>query len=296
MSLIRAHEISDEVEAQLRCRLSRTPRSSSTRTPKGWRSARLAFHGGSKRHEQRAQGAAADRCQPRHRPCDGQALQRCRAGGSSPARATRCRPSASATRTGPTISPPISATRPISSASSPRPAIFSTGRSTRLVNNAGVSPKTAVQRAARQPQRRARRLASGVSAQFFVPLTLSRGLRPGAGARQGCDRQHHLDRRPPGPSVRRLGLFDLEGGAVGADPRDGGRIRRARGARQRGGAGRDRDRDAVARDRGAAAAHSAPPARHPVRRRRRRSFSCAATTPAYVTGTEISVNGGQHIY
>ena len=112
-----------------------------------------------------------------------------------------------------------------------------------LVNNAAVSPKTAF-------KERLGILNGALDAwrgvfelNFFAPLALARGFAPGPSSWPGDDRQHHLHRRPRHPPLRRLGLQHLEGGALGADPRNGGGIRRSGRPGQCGGAGRDRDRD-----------------------------------------------------
>src|SRR6267378_1591338 len=72
MSLIRAHEISDEVEAKLRAAYPHAE----IRIQRESRSRARTFRAGLRRDEQRAQDPAADRCQPRHRARHGQALQR----------------------------------------------------------------------------------------------------------------------------------------------------------------------------------------------------------------------------
>ena len=96
------------------------------------------------------------------------------------------------------------------------------GRLDALVNNAGISPKGDGRRAAEHPRPPTCATWGQVfHVNFFAPVVLARGLKDEVvgGERRGG--QRHLDRRHPGASVRRRGLCHLEGGAEGADPRDG---------------------------------------------------------------------------
>ena len=119
-----------------------------------------------------------------------------------------------------------------------------------LVNNAGVSPKTDFKERLGCLNGAIDQWREVFELNFFAPLRLGRGFAAALHRGGGRHRQRDLDRRPPGASLRRQRLRDVEGGALGPDPRDGCRVRPPLGAGQRGGAGRDRDRHAVARDRG----------------------------------------------
>ena len=98
------------------------------------------------------------------------------AGGSSPARATRCRRNASETRTGPITSLPISAIPRISTVLSAEAKDFLDGPLHALVNNAGVWPKS--------PTRERLGTLNGdiedwhrvFHLNFLVPLILSRAF------------------------------------------------------------------------------------------------------------------------
>ncbi len=111
-----------------------------------------------------------------------------------------------------------------------------------LVNNAAISPKA----------EGGKRLDSIATSQndwhrvfqvnFFAPIMLARGLLRRAPGDEGLSGQRHLDRRLARASVRRRGLFDVEGGTRRAHPRDGARFRRRRRAGQCHRAGRNRYR------------------------------------------------------
>ena len=59
---------------------------------------------------------------------------------------------------------------------------------------------------------------------FFAPIMLARGLMDELEAAQGRGGERHLDRRLARASFRRRRLFDIEGGARRADPRNGVRL------------------------------------------------------------------------
>ena len=93
---------------------------------------------------------------------------------------------------------------------------------------------------------------------LFAPLKLSRGFAAALHKGKGAIVNVTSHRRASHSPFRGIGLFDFEGGLVGADPRNGQRIRRSRRARQRGGSRRDRDRHDPA---GIRASHPAHPPR-----------------------------------
>ena len=64
---------------------------------------------------------------------------------------------------------------------------------------------------------------------FFVPLILSRAFAAALARGKGAIVNVTSIAGHAVHPVRRLGLFDLEGGVVGADARDGGRVRRGSG-------------------------------------------------------------------
>jgi len=101
-----------------------------------------------------------------------------------------------------------------------------------LVNNAGYSPKS-------EDGSRLGCLDGDMGVwqktfaiNFMAPVYFAR-TGTDAGEDRRCRGQHHVDRRSPGPSLRRLRLFDFEGGADGIDPRAGGRPREHGHPRQR---------------------------------------------------------------
>ena len=64
-------------------------------------------------------------------------------------------------------------------------------------------------------------------AEFFCGLDLVARFRGRPASGERCHRQYHLDRGPHHPSLRRFGLFNIEGSLVCIDARDGGRVCRA---------------------------------------------------------------------
>ena len=95
-------------------------------------------------------------------------------------------------------------------------------RSYALANNAAISPKKPKVGGC-APSRPREGLEEGIQVNFFAPIMLARGLieELAAPRRRGqCD----LDRRLAGASLRGRGLFDLQGGAGGADARHGRRV------------------------------------------------------------------------
>ena len=120
-----------------------------------------------------------------------------------------------------------------------------------LVNNAAISPKAGSGKRLGSIDTLARRLASRVPGEFLcADHARARPARRAEGG-QGLGRQRHFDRRLARAPVRRRRLCHLEGGARGADPRDGRRFRLARHPRQRH----------------RARARSTPPCSRPARKR-----------------------------
>jgi NAD(P)-dependent dehydrogenase (short-subunit alcohol dehydrogenase family) len=101
-----------------------------------------------------------------------------------------------------------------------------------LVNNAGISPKSDGGGRLNSVDTEIDAWRHVFQVNFFAPIMLTRGLMDEL-ARAGSRRQHHVHRWKPRASVRRLGICHVEGGAGGADARDGRRPRPARHSRQR---------------------------------------------------------------
>jgi len=126
-----------------------------------------------------------------------------------------------------------------------------------LVNNAGISPKGPGGARLNSIETDLRDWGRVFHVNFFAPIVLARGLKDELSAAGGAVVKCDLDRRKPRPPLRRRCLFDLEGGAEGADAGNGARLRPIGRARQRHRPGRDRNLDPVAgyrKDRGNPAA------------------------------------------
>src|SRR5262249_10501038 len=99
-----------------------------------------------------------------------------------------------------------------------------------LVNNAGGSPKAPTKERLRVFNGDLAKWRRGFQLKFFVPLTLA--FAPALA--QGKGRSSISPRSPAIMCIRlRAPPFDIEGGAIGIDARDGGRLRAARRPRQR---------------------------------------------------------------
>ena len=164
-----------------------------------------------------------------------------------------------------------------------------------LINNAAISPKRADGGKIPALEMAYADWLHIFNVNFFACVALVQGLRAplGDGARDGG--QHDLHRRVAGASVRLGGLCRVESGALGADPRAGGRSGARRRSGERGVAWRNRHRHPVA---GTETIVERDIPLHRLGKPRDVAdlllFLCS-NSATYISGSEIHIDGGQRV-